>query len=771
MINDNNSGSNPVKVTKVDSGWRISIEREKNATRVDRGWRVEKKGATEVDEGWRQKASAAHKATVVDAGWRKRIDEVLDPENVMEKATPNAFISLKDFQDAVAALPKLVSSKGNDYLVKEILSKEGGESVILMCSDSNGNDVAAKVFYEPVNSTGSSISARARVLEYMATEEGQKYTLAVVDFGLVEFGNSKYYFEITPYIAEGDISDDGQFSFNEIVEITRTLNEALHSIHQAGILHRDVKPQNIFKTETGEYKLGDFGVAKLAEKGRSSSTRHIVGTDLYTAPELRLGLTDSPVFMYDNKTDYYSLGVTLGSLFEGRLVYEEMDDSQILASVRRGKLPLRRVDPNREQLENLLNGLCRFDSNNRFGYEDVKHWLADHNYTGGMDDDEWPRAFEMLEGKFRDERSLFEGITKDEEHWNMGKRMLYGKYFENFFKSFKPKIANAAQTADELYRTNHDDKGLTVFLKGLFPAGPIVWKGQTFNSLSELGDTMVKTKKPLDYGVILQNHCVSHWLEHTEGIVAGEDTIQLVKRIEDLSVTEPKVACYWFGNSFAPQRKLQICNREVSTIDELLSALFSIPAAFYQLDGYQKLISRSDGADLYGFLYSLGYKELVELEWQHLESCDTFNKVTILMSMLDNIADKAGSDPSPVRKFYVNYGPIGIALYIKKLVTDNVYIPLDVDGKQILSSIYNYRVSASGSINDIFRSLNSLVEATDKLRRNLVENPHCILTGVYENKGIICSNLCGCFAFKIFDRYAPLGFNAWIETANGGVRK
>lgn len=36
MINDNNSGSNPVKVTKVDSGWRISIEREKNATRVDR---------------------------------------------------------------------------------------------------------------------------------------------------------------------------------------------------------------------------------------------------------------------------------------------------------------------------------------------------------------------------------------------------------------------------------------------------------------------------------------------------------------------------------------------------------------------------------------------------------------------------------------------------------------------------------------------------------------------------------------------------------------
>lgn len=144
----------------------------------------------------------AAKPTQIDDGWRKGAADMLDPTNVMNSATANYFATLDSFKDAVEKLPELKSSTGNVYPVKKTISRAGGESIILLCADPDGNDVVSKVYYEPVNGAGSSISTRSRVLEYMGTEEGKRYTLAVSEIGLVEFSESKYYFEIMPYCPE-----------------------------------------------------------------------------------------------------------------------------------------------------------------------------------------------------------------------------------------------------------------------------------------------------------------------------------------------------------------------------------------------------------------------------------------------------------------------------------------------------------------------------------------------------------------------------------------
>lgn len=783
MSNDNNRKATQVdqgwrsgdakaerRSTQVDTGWRSdTAASERKATQVDEGWRGaadDGRKATEVDDGWRGKsAGTGRQATQIDDGWRKGAADMLDPTNVMNSATANYFATLDSFKDAVEKLPELKSSTGNVYPVKKTISRAGGESIILLCADPDGNDVVAKVYYEPVNGAGSSISTRSRVLEYMGTEEGKRYTLAVSEIGLVEFSESKYYFEIMPYCPNTDLSDDGAFSFERIVEIARQLNDALHSIHQAGIIHRDIKPENLYEID-GQIKLGDFGIAKNGAMGRSNVTEHILGTEGYAAPETRR-------YIYNEKSDYYSLGVTLATLFEGHFVFDNMNYEMQALAQESERLPLLRVDENREQLENLLNGLCRINSKQRFGYEEVKRWLADHNYAGGGAEEEWPKAYRLLGDIYRDEQSMFEGITKDEQHWEEAKTMLYSKIIEQFFMSFRTDLARAAQIADELYRAENRDKGLSVFLKNLFAPGPIVWKGYTFKSLAELGSKMVATQNPAAYSELLQNHCISHWLSNTEGIKVDDETLKLVDAIEAVSATEPEIACYWFGNSFAPEKMLQICNKKVSTIEELIEALFISPNDFYQTDGYKKLLSRVDGADLYGFLFSFGYKEAVDKEWEHLRQCDMFNKTTILISMMDNIAVKANVDPAIIRKFFVDYGPIGLATYTQKLVArteDKVYMALDADGKQVLAKISGFKAPATGNVDELFRAYTPLVESVDKLRRNLIENPHCILTGVYENKGVICCNLIGCFAFKIFERVAPLGFNAWIESANGGTK-
>lgn len=723
--------------------------------------------ATQVDEGWRGRLAAnGRQATQVDEGWRNRVTDMLYPADEINRATANYFNTIEEFKKAVERLPKLVSSAGNEYRVAETISREGGESIILLCMDPNENAVAAKVYYEPVNGASSPLSTRSCVLEYMGTEEGKKYTLAVSEIGIVEFGESRYYFEIMPYCPDTDLSDDGAYSFDRIVEITRQLNEALNSIHKAGIIHRDIKPQNLYDID-GQIKLGDFGIARNGATGRLIATEYIAGTKGYAAPETQR-------YIYSEKSDYYSLGVTLATLFEGHYVFENMGDDMQLLAQESERLPLQRVDPMREKLENLLNGLCRINSRQRFGYEDVKCWLDDHNYTGGGTEEEWPKGYRMLEDIYFDEQSMFQGITQDAKHWEEAKGMLYSRIIDEFFRSFRTDLARTAQIVDEQYRTENRDKGLAIFLKSLFAPGPIVWKGYTFNSLEELGSKMVATEKPAAYSELLQNNCISHWLRNTEGIEVAGETLKLVDAIEQLSATEPELACYWFGNAFASEKMLRICNKKATTIAELVNALFSSPNDFYQTDGYKKLLSRVDGADLYGFLFSFGYKDFVDKGWESLRQCDMFNKTTILISMMDNIAAKAGVDTAIIRKFFIEYGPIGLATYTQKLVArteDRVYMALDADGKHVLERISGFKVHATGNVEELFRAYMPLVDRVDELRRNLIENPHCILTGVYENKGVICANLIGCFAFKIFDRAAPLGFNAWIESANGGKKK
>lgn len=752
--------------TQIDAGWRQeTLTNTRNATQIDAGWRESEgsvKRATEVDEGWRTNNASKRNTTQVDAGWRQEIDDVFSLENGSGEVVANYFSTLDEFKDAVEKLPELKSSLGNIYTIKKTISRAGGEAIILLTSDPNGNDVVAKVYYEPVNGAGSSISSRSHVLEYMKTDEGKKYTLAVSEIGTVGFGESKYYFEIMPYCDSTDLSDDGAFSFDEIVEIARQLNEALHSMHQAGIIHRDIKPENLYNFN-GRYILGDFGIAKNGAQGRSHVTEHILGTEGYRAPE-------ATRYVYSPASDYYSLGVTLASLFEGNFVFDNMTyEMQVLAQESE-RLPLVRIDANRENLENLVNGLCRINPKQRFGYDDVIKWLNDHNYTGGGNAEEWPRPFRMLNEEYRDEKSLFYGITKDAEHWDEGLNMLYSKFFENFFMSFRTDLARAAQVADELYRADDKDKGLSVFLKNLFAPGPIVWKGYTFNSLSELGNKMVRTKNPDGYAEILQKGCISHWLANTEGIKKDEATNSLVDEIEKLSSKEPEIACYWYGNSFATEKYLNICDVQVSNMNELFDGMFSNPGIFYDKDGLKKLMDRKEGCDLYGFLFSYGYKEIIDKEWEAVRGCDKFNKASILFAMLDNIAVKSNCNPNVVRAFYINYGPVGAATYTKRLVSntkEETYMPLDVDGKQILSAIRSFNVNSNNDVQTIFKEYIPLVDNIAKLQKMLIDNPFCIVTGVYESKGVICTNLKGSFGFTLYDKPAPLGYHAWIN-CNGG---
>ena len=694
---------------------------------------------------------------------------MLDPDSAENKAQANHFADINEFKDAAAKLTVLTSSEGTAYTVKGVVSKEGGQAIVLLCEAPNGSNVVAKVHYEPLNSKQSAALSRAHVLEYMGTPAGQNYTVAVMEIGWVVFGGSKYYFEIMPLCEEGDVSDDGAFSFEQLVSFVKQINEAFHSIHEAHIIHGDIKPQNIYKVGD-RFLIGDFGTAKATNENTIAQTTTVARSRGYTAPELLLAVSNDPTVYYTKRIDYYSLGVTVASLYEGHFIYEGVEERDITQCVSRGKLPFRRLDAHREHIENLVDGLCRFDPQQRFGYEDVNAWLENPDYRGGAEEEQWPKAFTIGGERCADEQALFVAMTKDAAHWEEAKKMLFGNIVEPFFSTFRTDLALAAKEVNEQYRTKNPDKGLSVFLKKLFPAGAIVWKGYTFHGLRELADGMVIAKNPQGYGEILQNNCISHWLQNTQGITVPPETLQLTVEIEALSVNEPKRACYWFGNAFAAKKHVAVCGKDVSTIEELLTALFTSAKTFYYGGGFDLLCMPQQADTLYGFLYSFGYRNAVEATLKAVAEMNVFDTAIAMFTLLDTIAVKEQVATDGIRQFFVAYGPLGIATYTQKLVQGEpvkVYKALDGDGGMCLSRIASFRAPDKGSIEELYKAHLPLLERVDDLQRHLMDNPHLILAGVYSQKDILCCNLMGCFAFQLFERKAPLGFKAWIESGNG----
>jgi len=102
------------------------------------------------------------------------------------------------------------------------------------------------------------------------------------------------------------LSEGNKLNESQIIKLGKDMCNALIHAAEHGIIHRDIKPQNIFVDEEGTYKLGDFGIAKIVSDFSGHYTMNI-GTLAYTAPEVQ----NSTTGVYGISADIYSLGLVL----------------------------------------------------------------------------------------------------------------------------------------------------------------------------------------------------------------------------------------------------------------------------------------------------------------------------------------------------------------------------------------------------------------------------------------------------------------------------
>ncbi|MCQ4022587.1 MULTISPECIES: Stk1 family PASTA domain-containing Ser/Thr kinase [unclassified Ruminococcus] len=109
---------------------------------------------------------------------------------------------------------------------------------------------------------------------------------------------------------------DNNISWKEAVLFTTQILQALEHAHSKGIVHRDIKPQNIMLLQDGTIKVTDFGIARFSSVETRTMTDKAIGSVHYIAPEQAKGE------LTDGKTDIYSVGVMLYEMLAGKLPFE-----------------------------------------------------------------------------------------------------------------------------------------------------------------------------------------------------------------------------------------------------------------------------------------------------------------------------------------------------------------------------------------------------------------------------------------------------------------
>ena len=148
----------------------------------------------------------------------------------------------------------------------------------------------------------------------------------------------------------------------EAVDIMMQLSAALYYAHQHGIVHRDVKPDNIYVMGDGTIKLGDFGIAQADTTQLTKDSNEIVGSVYYLAPEITSGRPATA------QSDIYAAGVTFFELITGRVPYLKESAVDIAVAHVKEKFPsVKKFLPNCPyEVEKIINKCVKKNPRDRY---------------------------------------------------------------------------------------------------------------------------------------------------------------------------------------------------------------------------------------------------------------------------------------------------------------------------------------------------------------------------------------------------------------------
>ena len=213
-----------------------------------------------------------------------------------------------------------------DYTTTEIIGRGGYGSVYRAADTAHGRDVAIKVLDGELDEARRRRFDRER--QTMGRLSSHPNIVSVYDSGYTEADEA---FIVMELAAGGSLRDrlrqQGPLPWKEATTIIVAIAKAAQAAHDAGVFHRDIKPDNILIDHFNNPKLADFGIASVATNATATTTT--TATLAHAAPEVLQGQASSPA------VDIYALGSTLFALISGRPPFLQSDEDTIASMIGR----------------------------------------------------------------------------------------------------------------------------------------------------------------------------------------------------------------------------------------------------------------------------------------------------------------------------------------------------------------------------------------------------------------------------------------------------
>ena len=294
------------------------------------------------------------------------------------------------------------------YSAIKIINIPGSQSELNSVRSETGDDQSARQYFQNL------VEECIQEISTMEYFRGNSYIVSVEDFKVMEYLDAigweisirmEYLTSFMDYCAEKQLTE------KEVIKLGMDLSKALEYCRKLKIIHRDIKPENIFVSRFGDFKLGDFGIARELERTMSGFSKK--GTYSYMAPEMYKGEK------YDSRVDIYSLGIVLYRLMNhNRLPFMSLEKQFITYRDKENALNKRVAGEQMgipadagEQFARIILKACAYDPAQRY--------QTPEELYGALDD--------LKNGRAVRSRQLSNGVQKT----GTGKTKLYSATVQN----------------------------------------------------------------------------------------------------------------------------------------------------------------------------------------------------------------------------------------------------------------------------------------------------------------------------------------------------
>ncbi len=253
----------------------------------------------------------------------------------------------------------MIGSTVSHYRILDKLG-EGGMGVVYKAQDTRLERLVALKFLP--QSLAADPLAKQRFLNEAKAASALNHPNVAVVYDVGEVESSSF---ITMELVDGESLKSrlrsGQLTIPQVQSLGLQIAQGLYAAHARGIVHRDIKPDNILLTRDGRIKIMDFGIAKLGMSSNLTQTGMTLGTLAYMSPEQVLGEE------VDHRADLWSLGVVLYEMLARELPFHRDREAAVLYEIlNREPTPVEVQRPDTPaQLRTLIHQLLQKDPSKR----------------------------------------------------------------------------------------------------------------------------------------------------------------------------------------------------------------------------------------------------------------------------------------------------------------------------------------------------------------------------------------------------------------------